>query len=219
LLRAAVARSTELGRPRAPVVATRGGHELHPFARGNDAAEVLAIVIEREPLVPLPGAIRELAADQPGRRGHPQILRKAAQEVFERLEILPDRRPQKPGLGRTPIEDPERRRQQRAPIARGANGVELYRDLVARQQIVGVEPLHVLALSFGERAISRHACAGMRLADDLDARRREPTGDGQRAIRRAVVDDDDLRLRPGLVQRGRDRLGDPALGVVGGNQD
>src|SRR4051794_31437338 len=87
------------------------------------------------------------------------------------------------------------------------------------QQVVGVEPLDVRALREREGSVASRAGPRIRLADDSDHPGSDAVCDLRRAIRGSVIDDDNLDPRPRLPQRGEKRLPDPALDVVGGDED
>ncbi len=132
---------------------------------------------------------------------------------------------------RQPVEDPLRRPaderhvgHRRAAVAdhhvRRARQLEHARQLLGRIGAVGVDDGDILRGALGDAALERGAVAVvLRAVDDAHAavlRRLE------RAVRRAVVDDDDLEARAEVAEHaadGLDRVLDRTFLVVGGDHD
>ena len=109
-------------------------------------------------------------------------------------------------------------RAERQPVA-AAGRAHLALDFFRGQKIVGVEVLDEIALREPERGVPRGGGPTLRLDHDPAARGLKAARDGEALIGRAVIDQDDLHVRPGLVQDGTERGGQPGRGVMAGNQD
>ena len=72
-------------------------------------------------------------------------------------------------------------------------------DLVRHQVIVGVEILHPFAVGQFEQPVPRDVPAAVRTRFDTNCLA-ERTNDRQAAVRRTVVDNHNLFVRPGLVE-------------------
>ena len=100
-----------------------------------------------------------------------------------------------------------------------ASEVDVARDLFGVQQVVRIQPLDVRALGELQRLVARCCGPHVRLRHDLDAATLKPPADRHGPVARAVVDNDDLDPRPGLGHGRLDRVGDPALRVIRGDQN
>src|SRR5256885_12605472 len=78
-----------------PVIRSRIRYELRSRACEEYAAEILAIVIQRQSCIPWPGRLRQLAADKPGCIHHVKIVIHLSNEPFDRRQITPKRAPNK----------------------------------------------------------------------------------------------------------------------------
>src|SRR5208337_332278 len=91
-------------------------------------------------------------------------------------------------------------------------------DLVREQIIIRIEVLHPLPARQLKQAITRTITAPVRTSFPTNATIVLPD-DVEAAVRRSIVNDDNLVLGPPLLQGAFDRLGNPPLGVVAGDQD
>ena len=95
----------------------------------------------------------------------------------------------------------------------------LLADLVGAQEIVGIEVLKEISLCLAQRGVSSRGSAAIVLAQDFHICALVAFGDGVSLIVRAVIDDDDFRIGPGLIHGGLQRGAHKALGIVGWNED
>lgn len=102
----------------------------------------------------------------------------------------------------------------------GFEECELPLDLLRQPYVIGIQAGDMGARtgSGGNRRVGRRAGAGVILPQHLHARV-DGAGDNARVVIGAVVHNDDLGGRAGLVQRRADRLGDEMRGIVGGYDD
>lgn len=84
-------------------------------------------------------------------------------------------------------------------------------DLIRSQQIIRIEILNVISLAKPQRPVSGRRGTLVFLSNDRYRSRREFLCDRKRAVRRAVIDDNNLGSRPGLGNRGGERFSDPGL--------
>ena len=91
-------------------------------------------------------------------------------------------------------------------------------DLILEQIVVRVEILHPFATREFEESVARDVAPAVRTSLEANSVS-ESLEDFEAPITRPVVVDDHLDRRIGLRQRALDRLPDPALGVVAGDQD
>jgi hypothetical protein len=87
-------------------------------------------------------------------------------------------------------------------------------DFVWRQEIISIEPLNVISLAKLKGFIPGCGSTLVFLRDDGKIPGSELSSNCQRLVRRAIIDDDDFFPRPGLCQRGSNRVNDPSLGVI-----
>lgn len=91
-------------------------------------------------------------------------------------------------------------------------------QLIREKNIVGVKELDELPLGKLEPAVSRGTPAPVRAGLPADAGSKR-SNDVETAVCRAIIDDDDLFVRVGLLQGTPYRIGDVMDGVVAGNDN
>jgi hypothetical protein len=91
-------------------------------------------------------------------------------------------------------------------------------NFVRQQIVVCIEVLHPLTARQRKQPVSGDVAAliGAGFPAHMICK---PLDDGEAAIRRPVVDDDDFDVAPRLRERALDRVADPALGVETRNQN
>lgn len=79
--------------------------------------------------------------------------------------------------------------------------MHLVLDLVRGKQVVGIEPLNIIALAQCKCSVPGGRCALVRLCRCVDPLGLKLPSDSQRTISRTIIDQDDLFVRPGLRKR------------------
>lgn len=90
--------------------------------------------------------------------------------------------------------------------------------LLRQQKVIGIQVLQPFAFCELEESISRRAATPVGACLPPNSTIEFPD-DLQAAIRRAIIDDDNFFLRPGLRKRAFDRLRDPLLRIKARDQD
>ena len=94
-------------------------------------------------------------------------------------------------------------------------------QFIRREQVICIEEIHILARGQCQPRVARGADAPVVLTNHANTRV-APGGrlrDRTRTIGRAVVHDDHFQIAGGLIQTRTNRTGEPAFGVVAGNDD
>ena len=91
-------------------------------------------------------------------------------------------------------------------------------NLVRQQVVVCIEYTHPLAACQGQQPVSCDVAALVDTALPPHALAKA-FDDGETAVRRAVVDDNDFDIAPRLCEGAVDRLADPSLGVETGDEN
>ena len=184
-------------------------------AAGQRPAHQVAVVVEPRRLQPAARGRERLARPEHGARRREVPGEPGREPVLPRP---PERRRGGPGDPRLPLQLvavpraerdrpplPRQRRRQRRQRRRG-------------QQVVGVEEHQQVAGRGGGAGVARLRRPLGRAGEHPDGRP-EALGDGAAVVGRAVVDDDDLVGRPGLVQRRAQRLAEEPGAVAAGDDD
>ena len=166
-----------------------------------------------------PGPVEDIARDEPqGALHHRPSVVPLSREPVDGVGVSVHRERPEVGLGRVVAVEP-RPLPHRDGIAALAEPLDLERDVIWREHIVGIEELDEITAALPECAVGSRALSRVRLVDHPDTAPLVAAENVARPIGRPVVDYHHFDVRVGLRERRIERRPDVALGIIGRDTD
>src|SRR6266852_8984608 len=130
-----------------------------------------------------------------------QVLPHLTKQPFSRRQVAPEGRRHEVGFAGAVQEVSPRRGEEYSRACATIHRVHLASDFVGRQEIIGIQPLDIIALADRKGVVSGRRRTLVGLSDNRYALGGKSTSNRERLITGPVINDDDLFLWPALSHR------------------